>query len=49
MGVSRLFDEQEVRRAYSLLVEPHQVIEVRILEASTTANGQYLAIYSNAI
>ena len=43
MGANRLIDREEVLRAYSLLVGPDQVVELRALEASS--NGQYPATY----
>jgi P4 family phage/plasmid primase-like protien len=39
--VERLIDKVEIQRAWSLLVEPGQIAEIRILEASTQPNSRY--------
>lgn len=41
----RLIDSNEIKRAYSLLVGDDQVVELRILEASVSSNGQYRGTY----
>lgn len=40
-----LINKIEIQQAYSLLVEPGQVVELRALKATTSSNGQYPGTY----
>jgi hypothetical protein len=42
----KLMDVQEVRRAYALLTEPGQVVELRALKASREGNSRYTSTIS---
>jgi len=45
-GTQPLIDSQEITRAFSLFTRLEQVIEVRLLEATTYQNNRYKTTYS---